>query len=164
MPGLISTPVARGSTTPKGLLSCQTRLCRVHRATLCWGCGLERGTTRCWFLTPIIRERVAPSRPHWTRTKGAATSFSSKDLRSTRNGRVHQWWHGGGEGRALQWARGVPKVENHCFRGASRRIEPSGLWPTWRLWCAPQSHHEQVEALYQGFRWPVALQCSTSIG
>jgi hypothetical protein len=46
---------------------------------------------------------------------------------------------------------------------ASRRVAPNGLWQTRRLWCAPQSHHEQVEVLHQGFRRPIALQCSISI-
>jgi hypothetical protein len=32
-----------------------------------------------------------------------------------------------------------------------------------QLWCASQSHHEQVEVLHQGFRQPVTLQCSISI-
>jgi hypothetical protein len=33
----------------------------------------------------------------------------------------------GGEGGGLQRACGGPKVENHCFRGASRRVTPCGL-------------------------------------
>jgi hypothetical protein len=32
--------------TPKSLLSCQTRLRRVHRPTLCQGSGLEYGVAR----------------------------------------------------------------------------------------------------------------------
>jgi hypothetical protein len=77
-----------------------------------------------------------------------------------------EWWSSStmnGWG-ALQWAHGVPKVENYCFRGASHRVAPGDLRPVGRLRCASQSHHEQVEALRQGFRRPITLQCSISNG
>jgi hypothetical protein len=78
------------------------------------------------------------------------TSSSSKDPWFARNDGVRRQWHGGGG--ALQQARDIPKAENHCFRGASHRVAPSGLRLTGRLRCAPQIHHEQVEVLRQGFR------------
>jgi hypothetical protein len=43
-------------------------------------------------------------------------------------------------------------------------LHPVVLRPTGQLRCASQSHHEQVEVLRQGFRQPVTLQCSMSIG
>jgi hypothetical protein len=68
------------------------------------------------------------------------------------------------EGGALQRARGIPKEENHYFRGANHWVTPNDLRPTWWLLRAAQGHHEQVKALSRGFRWPVALQCSIFIG
>jgi hypothetical protein len=88
-PGLISTPTARGSATPSSLLSCQTHLHQEHHATLCRGSRLERGMARCWFLTPIIMERVTSSWPRQTQHQGCSDVILLQRSAVCQNDGVH---------------------------------------------------------------------------